>query len=63
MDDNSLNFLSLDHFQNRYDIRVRPLMFFGIVSAVKSLQRQIPGTHQQYEFKVLSTHFSKAKII
>ena len=61
MDDNSLNLLSLDHFQNRYDIRVRPLMFFGIVSAVKSLQRQILGTHQQYEFKVLSTHFSKAK--
>ena len=24
-------------------------MFFGIVSAVKSLQRQIPGTHQRYE--------------
>ena len=44
MDDNSLNFLSVDHFQNRYDIRVRPLMFFGIVSAVKSLQRPIPGT-------------------
>ena len=61
MDDNSLNFLSLDRFQNRYDIRVIPLMFFGIVSAVKSLQRQIPGTSQQYEFKVLSTHFSKAK--
>ena len=61
MDDNSLNLLSLDQFQNRYDIRVRPLMFFGMVSAVKSLQRQILGTHQQYEFKVLSTHFSKAK--
>ena len=24
-------------------------MFFGIVSAVKVLQRQIPGTHQQHE--------------
>ena len=49
MDENSLNFFSLDHFQNRYNIRVKPLMFFGIVSAVKSLQRQIPRTHQQYE--------------
>ena len=49
MDENFLNFFSLDHFQNRYNIRVRPLMFFGIVSAVKSLQRQIPRTHQQYE--------------
>ena len=49
MDDNSVNFLSLDHFQNRYNIRVKHLMFFGIVSAVKSLQRQIPGTHQQYQ--------------
>ena len=43
MVDNSLNFLSVDHFQNRYDIRVRPLVFFGKVLAVKSLQRQIPG--------------------
>ena len=49
MDENSLNFFSLGHFQNRYNIRVKPLMFFGIVSAVKSLQRQIPRTHQQYE--------------
>ena len=49
MDDNSPSFLSLEHFQNRYDIRVKPLMFFGIVSAVKSLQRQIPGTHQQHD--------------
>ena len=48
-DENSLNFFTLDHFQNRYNIRVKPLMFFGIVSAVKSLQRQIPRTHQQYE--------------
>ena len=60
MDDNSLNFLSVDHFQNRYDIRVRPLMFFGIVSAVKSLQRRIrPGNTSS--MKVLSKHFSKAK--
>ena len=49
MVENSLNFVSLDHFQNRYNIRVKPLMFFGIVSAVKSLQRQILRTHQQYE--------------
>ena len=49
MDKNSLNFFSLDLFQNRYNIQVKPLMFFGIVSAVKSLQRQIPRTHQQYE--------------
>ena len=52
MDENSLNFFSLDHFQNRYNIRVKPLMFFGIVSAVKSLQRQIPRTHQPYESPV-----------
>ena len=37
MDENSLNFFSLDQFQNRY------------ISAVKSLQRQFPRTHQQYE--------------
>ena len=60
MDDNSLNFLSVDHFKNRYDIRVRPLMFFGIVSAVKSLQRQIPGTHQLDERSV-NTFFKSQK--
>ena len=49
MDENALNFFSLDHFQNRYNIRVKPLIFFGIVSAVKTLQRQVPRTHQQYE--------------
>ena len=49
MDENSLNFFSLDHFRIRHNIRVKPLMFFGIVSAVKSLQRQIPRTHQRYE--------------
>ena len=49
MDENSLNFFSLDHFQNRYSIRVKPLMFFGIVSVVKSLRRQMPRTHQQYK--------------
>ena len=49
MDENSLNFFTLDHFQNRYSTRVKPLMFFGIVWAVKSLQRQMPKTHQQYE--------------
>ena len=61
MDNNSPSFLSLEHFQNRYDIRVKPLMFFGIVSAVKSLQRQIPGTHQQHDSS-FNTSVSIAKI-
>ena len=30
MDENSLNFLSLDHFQNRYNIRVKPNECFPI---------------------------------
>ena len=49
MDENLLNIFSVGRFQNRYNIRVKPLMLFGIVSAVKSLQREIPRTHQQYK--------------
>ena len=39
MDDSS-NFLSLTAFQNKYDLRVRPLTFYGIISAIKFLHRQ-----------------------
>ena len=37
--DESFNFLSLAAFQNKYNFRVKPLTFFGILSAVKLLQR------------------------
>ena len=61
MDDNSVNFLSLDHFQNRYNIRLKHLMFFGIVSAVKSLQRDKSREHTSSIWKFFLTHLSKAK--
>ena len=39
MDDSS-NFLSFTAFQNKCDLRVRPLTFYGIISAIKFLHRQ-----------------------
>ena len=47
--DESFNFLSLAAFQNKYNFRVKPLTFFGIISAVKLLQRQIPKLQTKYK--------------
>ena len=40
--DDSGNFLSLPTFQNKYNLNVRPLAFYGLISAIKLLKRQIP---------------------
>ena len=40
--DDSGNFLSLPAFQNKYNLKVRPLAFYGLISAIKLLKRQIP---------------------
>ena len=46
----SYTFLSVASFQNKYLLKVRPLTFFGIISAVKLLQQQIPtGSQSKYE--------------
>ena len=47
--DDSCNLLSLTAFQNKYDIKVQPLTFFGITSAVNRLRRSITRTHHKYE--------------
>ena len=47
--DDSNNFLSLASFQNKYQLQVRPLTFFGIISAVKPLQQQIPRSQLKYD--------------
>ena len=47
--DDSNNFLSLASFQNKYQLKVRPLTFFGIISAVKPLQQPIPRSQLKYE--------------
>ncbi|CAH3142310.1 unnamed protein product, partial [Pocillopora meandrina] len=36
--DNSNNFISLVSFQNKYEIQIKLLMFFGIIFAIKLLQ-------------------------
>ena len=40
--DDSGNFLSLPAFQNKYNLKVRPLAFYGLTSAIKLLKRHIP---------------------
>ena len=47
--DESFNFLSLAAYQNKYNFRVKPLTFLGIISAVKLLQRQIPRIQTRYK--------------
>ena len=39
----------LESFQNKYELHVKPLSLFGIISAVKLLQRQIPKTQLKHE--------------
>ena len=39
--DDSRNFLSLTGFQNKYNLKVRPLAFYGLISAVKLLKGHI----------------------
>ena len=40
--DDSGNFLSLPAFQNKYNLKVRPLAFYGLISAIKLLKGHIP---------------------
>ncbi len=47
--DDSHNLISLVNFQSKYELQVKPLTFFEIISAVKLLQRQIPETRLKYE--------------
>ena len=42
--DNSNIFISLVSFQNKYEIQIKLLMFFGIIFAIKLLQQQIQTT-------------------
>ena len=41
--------MSLESFQNKYELHVKPLSLFGIISTVKHLQRQIPKTQLKHE--------------
>ena len=45
----SCNLLSLTAFQNKYGIKVQPLTFFGITSAVNRFRSSITRTHNKYE--------------
>ena len=51
--------MSLESFQNKYELHVKPLSLFGIISAVKLLQRQIQKTQLKHES--LSDTFLKSQ--
>ena len=45
----SYEFLSLTAFQNKYNLRVPPLSFYGIISAINSLRKKSERTKASYE--------------
>ena len=47
--DESSNFFSIAAFQINYNLQVRPLTFFGLISAVNRLRRQNTTTQFKYE--------------
>ena len=57
--DDSHNFMPLGSFQNKYELHVKPRSLFGIISAVKLLQRQNPKTQLKHES--LSNIFLKSQ--
>ena len=50
--DDSFNFLSHTSFQNKYNLRVKPLTFFGMIAAINHLRIQIarnqPDSHESF---------------
>ena len=47
--DESSNFFSLAAFQIKYNLQVRPLTFFGLISAVNTLRRKNTKTKSESE--------------
>ena len=45
--DDSHNLISLVNFQSKYELQVKPLTFFGIISAVKLVHRQISSIRRK----------------
>ena len=51
--DESSNFFLLAAFQNKYNLQVKPLTFFGLISAVNRLRRQNIKSQSKYEKRFL----------
>ena len=51
--DESSNFFPLAAFQNKYNLQVKPLTFFGLISAVYRLRRQNIKSQSKYEKRFL----------
>ena len=49
MMNDSYEFLSLTAFQNKHNLRVPPLSFYGIISAINSLRKKSERTEASYE--------------
>ena len=55
------NFLTLKDFASKHDLRVRPLSFFGLLSAVKQIRKNVTDTAEtrDYTFETLSEKIVK----
>ena len=51
--DESSNFFPLAAFQNKYNLQVKPLTFFGLISEVYLLRRQNIKSQSKYEKRFL----------
>ena len=55
------NFLTLKDFASKHDLRVRPLSFFGLLSAVKQIRKNVTDTAEtrDHTFETLSEKIVK----
>ena len=56
------NFLNLQNFASKHDLRVRPLSFFGLLSAVKQIRKNVTDTAEtlrDYSFETFSEKIVK----
>ena len=44
------NFLTLKDFASKHDLRVRPLSFFGLLSAVKQIRKNVTDTAEKRDY-------------
>lgn len=57
----SSNFLSLNDFQLKYSLSVSPLKYYGIISAVKTLRKEVDDHDNSQEYKPFCTKLLETK--
>ena len=57
----SSNSLSLNDFQLKYSLNVSPLKYYGIISAVKTLRKEVDDHDNSQEYKPFCTKLLETK--